>query len=226
MIYATTASPDKIRFKDRKIEFDNADIVFQRTRPVEVTVKYGDTGRPAKNVFVELNNRSAGQWEVTGDDGRVELTVPAGEYRAMYLVEFGTPYISRYSVEAILQHKVEPPDMEQPKLEITLEPAATIDIEIVDAESGKPLPEVDVWIGDGEEKDSYQWRSWKPPRTSMVDRPRSDKDGKLRLFARPGLIVVGPGDEYPPKGYPSRKGGVELAVKGGDRRSVRLEMSR
>ncbi len=226
MIHATTATPDKIRFKDRKIEFDMATLVFRRTRSVPVAVTYGDTGMPAKNVFVEIHSRGGGQYKITDATGKVELELPPGEYRASYLTEHQTPYISRYSVESILTHTVQPIGTDQRLLEIKLEPAGILDIEIVDATTKKGLKDVDVWVGDGTTQSSYQWRSWKPPRLSMVERPTTDANGKLRLFVKPGLIVVGPGDQHPPQGYPRRTGGKEIAIKGGERRSVRLEMSR
>ena len=229
-IYASTAPRGLIRFKEYEgntIEFDGATIEFQETMAVPIRVVYGDSGKPAKNVHVGLHNPTAGNGKRTDKTGKVTLRLPPGKYKASYLVEHKTPYISRYGQQAILSYEVVAGKQQKP-FEIRLEPAATLDIQIVDADTKEPLKGVDLWIEEEEDTSprDYFWRSWKMPRTSSVERPRTNAQGKMTVFIKPGTVGIGPGYEFEPRGYDSCKNGVEKTLKPGERKSLVLEMKK
>jgi len=183
MIFAATLPIDR-QITDEPIVPDGDTMFFAALRSVPVSVVYDDAGLPAENVNVHLGNSDASHWQVTDAAGNAELRVPPGDYDVRYLAQHGTPYISRYSWKAVLDHTVESGNDSADPFEIRLEPAAIVNIQIVDADTGDPLDDVDIRFEQDGERHEYMWQSWKPPRTSMVDRPRTDTTGKNASLLR------------------------------------------
>ena len=79
------------------------EIRFPAPRNVPIQVLYGDTGKPAIKVWVELFAKNAGAYKTTDAAGRTQLEVPAGEYRLDLLPAYKTPYLetdSTFKVDA------------------------------------------------------------------------------------------------------------------------------
>ena len=226
-LFASTAAKKKFRFgdDDLKIHRDGMKLVFQGVKRCPVSVLYGDTGKPAKNVMVELGNKLANHSGVTNADGKAELRLPPGEYRVSYLTEFGTAYISRHSRDSIMNHTIPIGDAEA-ELVIRLEAAGRVEIEVVDAHIGRPIKGADVSVAEGDFKRDYMWRSWKPPNISMVDRPRSDEDGKMTVFLKPGTYTIEAGNEHTPLKYTSAGSAQEITIKASETKSLQLKMKR
>ncbi len=193
-------------------------------RMVPVTVVNGDTGKPAKNVRIEFSNDKSVVETLTDEDGRIHLSLEPGKYKVNYLVEYGTPYVSRDSQEDGIEFEVSSRDGQQSTLEIRLEPAATVDIQIVDEVTGLPLEGVDIryLMNDEQVPREYAWRSYQAPSSVMVDKPRTDSKGKMRVFFKPGLVSIFAGGEAIPKGYYSSARRIQLAS--GDRKSLTIAM--
>lgn len=223
-IFTATLPAEQIQ-PDENLEPDGTTLVFESLQSVPISVVYDDTGLPAKNVFVSLNNDDTSHWKVTDTLGNVELKVPRGEYKLSYLVEFGTPYISRHSRGAILEHTVGSTDNQRKPAQIRLELAATVEIEVVDAETGEPLEGVDIWCDPKGQHDGYAWRTWKPPRFSMGGRRQTNPSGKLTMLFMPGEYTIHPGDDYRPRGY-GNANTVKKSLVAGNTYSVKLTMER
>lgn len=185
----------------RKIYTDEIELTLIKPVAVTFQVVYGDTGLPAPNVHTCMTG-----WKTTDENGIAVLKLEPGTYKEQLLIPaVGTPYLETELDEEIVVDG-EPNKM---PIELRLKPACTINVTILDADTGEPIPDADLWMNrpdlplwksNGSGRFGVQFRSWKEP-VVHFDKPRSSKEGKLRAFVEPGTFRFGVGDDFRPKGY-------------------------
>ncbi len=191
---------------------EEIEVRFAATRNVPIQVLYGDIGKPAVKAWVELAGKNGGAATTSDAVGRAQLEVPAGQYRLHLLPAYKTPYLETESALKV--------DAQSPIAEhiIKLRPAAMVEIKVLDQETGRGIPNVDLWHelkGGGREE--YYSTSWEVA-THIVhrDRERTDKNGVIREFLEPGKHRIGVALEASPKGYaPMEPDGKEIDCQPG-----------
>ena len=184
------------------------DLKFAKIREVTVQVLYSDTRKPAPKVFVCANNKEAGTGVASDNEGRALLRLPPGKYDLELLPAKGTPYL-------LTNGKIEVP--KRPAKEPTvveLRPAAVVEVQVLDAVTGKGVADVDLWreITQLPSPDSYStvqkyhevhfFRSYEQETNIChVERPRTDSNGALRALFEPGKHRIGVAKEAFPEGY-------------------------
>jgi protocatechuate 3,4-dioxygenase beta subunit len=178
------------------------ELVFPRPRQVKIRVVYGDTLKPAQKVGVGGMVTEAGFWETTNEEGFIETPLAEGRYKIVASPRYGSPYLKTEAEIAVSAETVKEP------FTIELRPAAVVDITVVDAITGKPLEGVDVGLNGS----VHGYRSWEvETRISHYERPRSDKNGKMRVLFEPGQHRISIGLEAYPAGYvPIDVGGKDI----------------
>jgi protocatechuate 3,4-dioxygenase beta subunit len=217
---ATTKGPQPAR--DGSPVF-TGDLALTLATPIEVPIRLitGDTGRPAPKVLVQAVEGLVNTMETTDDQGRVRLRIPPGTYRMQYLPAHGTPYLV---TDDELVVGANPP---AEPIVAKLRPAAIVEVEVVDADTGEGLPNVDLWRQTGPDggRELLYFRSWElATRIARVDRPRTDARGLLRALVGPGTHRLGVGWESYPRGYQAVEAeGQEIKSVAGE--TVRLKFA-
>ena len=224
-VYAATTEPKNVRHLDTAFLFDGMKIEFRKRHLSRITVVYGDTGKPAKNVYVNVYGDDAHQSKVTNADGEIEVRLPVGKYKVGYRAEYGTPYYSRDMSEDRIIHSIRDDENGNP-LTVKLERTATVQITVLSEPVGRPLDGVDIWVKGGDYSGSYRWRSFKPPNISSSESPRSNADGKLQVFLPEGEYRIGAGNRYPPARHDPDTDGTQLKVRAGETMELTLRLSR
>ncbi|WP_145416391.1 carboxypeptidase-like regulatory domain-containing protein [Planctomycetes bacterium K23_9] len=224
-VYAATSEPRNVAHLGRAILFDGMTIEFRKRQRSRITVLYDDTGKPAKNVFVNVSGDDAHQSETTDANGQIEVLLPPGEYKVGYRTEYGTPYYSRHAREGRIVHRISGDTNGNP-LTIRLERVATLQITVLSDPTGRPLEGVDIWVKGGDYTGSYAWRSWKPPNISSVERPRTDADGQIQLFLLAGVYRIGAGDQFAPVRHQIDTKGSEVQLQAGQSQAITLKLKR
>ena len=179
------------------------ELVFPRPRQITFRVVYSDTGQPAERVGVGANVTQAGFWETTDENGLVTAPLADGSYDLGIAPRFGTPYLKAERQVVVSEESALEP------IEIQMDPAAVVEITVLDEDTGEPLESVDVWWEeprpDGRsDRHVRWWRSWEAEtRISHAELPRTDADGKVRVLFPPGDLRIGVGLEAYPEGYQS-----------------------
>ncbi|TWT35164.1 Regulatory protein BlaR1 [Posidoniimonas corsicana] len=179
------------------------ELVFPRPRQVTFRVVYSDTGQPAQGVGVGATVTQAGFWETTAENGLVTAPLADGSYDLGIFPRFGTPYLKAERQVLVSEESVRKP------IEIEMDPAAVVEILVLDESTGEPLEGVDVWWEekrhDGRPYRQVRgYRSWEvETRISHYERPRTDTDGKVRVLFPPGDLRIGVGLRAYPEGYRS-----------------------
>jgi len=181
-------------------------LTFVRPREVPVLVLYGDSRKPAPNVFVDGSQKEASSWQTSGNDGRATLRLPPGEFKLSLLPATGSPYLR---TDGTLQVPESPP---KEPIVFLLRPAAAVEVRVVDADTGQGLADVDLWCEKTFQRspdsppehyrEVHSFRSWEVG-THLVhsEEPRTNADGVLRALFEPGKHRIGVGKESFPKGY-------------------------
>jgi len=192
------------------------DVTLTLVRPLAVPIKLltGDTARPAAKALVQAAEGDVNTLETTDDQGRVTLLLPPGNYRLSTLPARGTPYL--VTEDRLVVGPTPPAEV----VEARLRPAGVVEITVVDAETGKGIPGVDLWRQtdpDGRRELLY-FRSWEvATRIAHVDRPRTDSRGTLRALVEPGRHRLGVGLESYPTGMKVvESGGQEVDAQPGE----------
>jgi protocatechuate 3,4-dioxygenase beta subunit len=199
------------------------EIRFAASSNVPIQVLYGDTGKPAVRVWVELFAKNASAYKTTDAAGRTQLGVPAGEYKLNLLPAYKTPYLETESTFKV--------DADSPLTEriVKLRPAAEVEIRVLDQETGRGVPNVDLWHATkGGGREEYYSTSWEVA-THIVhrDRERTDKNGVIQEFFEPGKHRIGVALEAFPKGYaPIEPDGREIDFQPGKPIFVEFRMRR
>ena len=181
-----------------KIHTKEALLKFARTVDVPIKVVFGDTGQPASKVFTNMHT-----WSETNENGIATLKLAPGTYKNQYLSPArGTRYLVTELAEEVVVTR-EPP---KEPLVLKLKPACELDVTIVDADTGQPIPDVDLWMSDADAdpdtgRSEVMFRSHESPNLSHVDRPKSNQAGKLRALVEPGRHRFGVGNDFRPTGY-------------------------
>ncbi len=179
----------------------DAVITFDETHAVTFRVLYGDTGEPADRVGVA----GEGFLVTTDKQGLAKTRLSRNKHTIALSPRYGTPYLwTRQQLDLTKEVSDEP-------ITYRIDPAAIVDITVVDEATGAPLRDVDVWWDEpmeGRSNDTHRnvrgYRSWEvETRISHYERPRTDADGKVRLLFPPGEFRVGVGLDAYPKGYRS-----------------------
>ncbi len=194
-------------------------LTFQAVRDAKVRVVFGDTGGPAPGVYVGGSRVGVSASRTTNEQGEVTLRLPQGDFNVELLPATGTPYLVTNPKEK-LTIGAEPASK---AAVFELRRACVLDVLIVDADTGVPIPDVDLWIDGRQNPDEigsevvrsdFHFRSWHPP-VADVERPVSDKHGKLRALVEPGLRRLGAVHRKRPAGYTPDQGGQLLDCEAG-----------
>jgi hypothetical protein len=203
------------------------EIKFAKPREVRLRVVYGDTKKPAERVGVGGKVSVAGFWETTSAEGLVNVKLPVGAYDLGMSPRIGTDYLPTDQAVKISADAVNEP------ITLELQPASVVNITVVDGETGKPLPEVDVWweqkMGRGQVyQEARGWRSWEvETRISHYEEPRTNKEGKMRVLFPPGKHRIGVGNKSRPAGYAAiETEGREIECVVGKPVNIQFEMRR
>ena len=82
------------------------EVRFAAPRNVPIQVLYGDTGKPAVQVYAELFAKSGSAYKTTDAAGRTQLEVPAGVYELDLLPAYKTPYLeTKRSSQSMLRRR-------------------------------------------------------------------------------------------------------------------------
>lgn len=211
MFYAATSAPQQFRFEDPKVHANGMVLEFLKNDVVPVQVVYDDTGLPAENVYVGAYNAQGTCWRVTDKFGFVALELPPDDYHMSILSAHKTPYASIKDREkkTTLSAKLKAPHL------IRLKRAAEVEVEVVDEVTGRPVKGFDICFIKDDSRKEYMWRSWKMPRTSMVERPKTGKDGKMLVYLKPGEHEIAIGFREQPAGYRIKTRSMKIDCKPG-----------
>ena len=229
-IYAATREAVDSDANGNRVYSGDFEVVFAPPRKLKLRVVYDDTGEPAPQVGVGGKVTVAGFFETTDEDGFVEVLLPDGRYRLGIVPRYGSPYLRTESDVVVSAETA------QQTTTLRLRPAGVIDVTVVDADTGKPLVGVDVWLWLDREvpggTESYArvhgYRSWEvETRISHYESPRSDANGKMRVLFEPGKHRIGVALEAYPEGYePVERDGKEVHCRPGEPISVEFRMRR
>jgi protocatechuate 3,4-dioxygenase beta subunit len=199
-------------------------LMFPRPLPVKFRILYGDTGKPAEKVGLGGMVSEAGFWKTSDADGLIEAPLPKGRYKLSISPRYRSPYLRTDTEVEITEKTTEP-------ITLKLEPAGVVEITVVDADTGEPIPGVDVWSDSGggglrSSRSVHGYRSWEVETSiSHFESPKSDKDGKMRVNFAPGTHRIGVGLETFPEGYVAEEPeGVDVECEAGKPVSITLKM--
>ena len=160
------------------------DHCFLLPREVRLTVRYSDTGRPARAATVRaMSERTllrAGSVGTTDDDGRTTLHLRPGEYELAIEPPLDAPY--RPARKPV---KIGPEDVAAID-ELKLEPAAFVTLEAVDAKTGAGIEGVRFQYEAGT---SHKRRSL-PSQLVIVDHPFTDESRPVARDRRAGPAAI------------------------------------
>lgn len=199
-------------------------LMFPRPLPVKFRIVYGDTGKPAEKVGLGGMVLEAGFWKSSNAEGLIETPLPKGKYTLSMLPRYRSDYW-RTEAEVEITEKTSEP------ITLRLEPAGVVEITVVDADTGEPLPGVDVWrnhdsTGATLSRGIHDYRSWEEEtRLSHGVAPKTDKSGKMRVHFAPGKYRIGVGLETFPEGYVAvEPDGVDVECEAGKPVSITFKM--
>jgi len=205
-ISAATSDQRRRGLQGLPILVGDIQLTFVRPRDVPVLVLYGDSRKPAPNVFVDGSQKEASSWQTSGNDGRATLRLPPGEFKLSLLPATGSPYLM---TDGTFQVPESPP---KEPIVVLLRPAAVVEVRVVDADTGQGVADVDLWSEKTFRRspdsppeyyrEVHSFRSWEVG-THLVhsEQPRTNADGVLRALFEPGKHRIGVGKQSFPKGY-------------------------
>lgn len=208
---------------------------FGEARPHQVSflVLYDDTGKPASKVFVNVScGKEGSTCKTSNQKGLVTLRLPPGKGKVHLLPAKGTPYL-------VTDMPCEIPDKpEKDPIIVRMQPAGVAEINVIDADTGKGIENVDLWIEkfhfptpDGpprQYRTKYHYRSWEAEtHISHVEPGRTNADGFLRVLFKPGTHRIGVGLRSLPEGYRVvEHNGVEIDAVVGKPTQVTFHMKK
>jgi beta-lactamase regulating signal transducer with metallopeptidase domain/protocatechuate 3,4-dioxygenase beta subunit len=221
-LWAATCAPGRKGLEGRKIHIGTMDLTFNTAIDTPVVVLYDDSRKPAAKVLISAYDDRGGTGGRTDSEGRTSLRVPAGDYRVQILPAKGTPY---WITETTLAVPAKKPESPAPLL---LRPAAEVEVQVLDAETGKGIPGVDLWSENpslgapgptpGRFHDVHSFRSYElETNICHVERPRTNADGMLKALFQPGKQRIGVAYAAFPEGYePVEPDGKEIDAQIGE----------
>ncbi|HEY4313096.1 MAG TPA: M56 family metallopeptidase [Pirellulales bacterium] len=174
----------------RKLIVGEANLRLTHARNVQLKVEYGDTGVPVTGVSIWGVHRDRENIFITGrtdEAGVLNRAVLPGEYTLD--IRPGSATLRAGYIAMRLPLVVNDKPQEQ-TIVIQLPAACTLDIEVVDADSGRGIP--NVIVADAAEfEGGAKW-------TGHVIYGETNTAGKLRKLVPAGKHMYGP---LPPRGY-------------------------
>lgn len=215
-------------YYERPVYSGDFELVFPRPHDVTIQVVHDDTGELAPKVLVSGPRETANFNERTDDGGLVHVRLPKGTFEVEAWPRYQTPYFDT-SLEVVIGD--EPP--QQPFV-LRLRPAAIAEITVTDADTGNPLPGVDVWVqhpgsnGGDPYRQAPDYRSYEMETNRGHYGPsHSDENGRMRVNFEPGRHVIGIGRDVFPVGYvPVDPEGTEIECALGKVTKVAFQMRR
>jgi protocatechuate 3,4-dioxygenase beta subunit len=184
----------------KPVHTDGMEISFARSFEIPIQVLLGDTDKPGAGVMISGGNRDSTDWTSTNDQGRAKLELPAGKFAFRLLPASGTPYLITTERDVTIGSQ----STEMPMI-FRLRPATIVEISVEDADTGERLPNVDYWVADPwnlQNRIDHHFRSWDATtKTSRINRPVTDENGRLQTLFEPGEYHVGAGRNSLPTGY-------------------------
>jgi beta-lactamase regulating signal transducer with metallopeptidase domain len=226
MVVATTGPPSQSK---QQSQFRNGqEVICPRASDVNVSVLFGDTGKPAANVYISgANDNGAGSDSACTDEhGQVVLRIPSRKTTFQVIPEYLTPYAS--VLDGSVQLDVQKGSTNS--LTISLPPVAEVDIHVVDAATGEPVSGVDLWalLPDKSQKRHYHWASIEKPLVIRFGPSSSDEHGITPTRFAPGKYTLGLGDIYTPVGYEPTEfaEAVHVEFKAGEKSTLTMKLKR
>ncbi len=164
-IYAATSAGPQPEYQGATVLTGDFRVAMTTAVAVAVRMVYGDTGKPAAKVAVQAAGEDVNTLKTSDEDGLAILHLPPGHYRMENLPARGTPYLlSGGELDVTATPPAGP-------VVARLDPAAFVEISVVDAETGRGIADVDVWRSDKADgpRERYIFRSWEvATRTAWV----------------------------------------------------------
>lgn len=114
---------------------------------------------------------------------------------------------------------------------MNLQRGCPLNVNIVDDRTGRGIPDVDLWMRGGADRDDnpgrrpVENRSWEvATRRCPIDRLLSDREGHLRATISPGRYIIGAGFRHHPDGYESDDRGQEVEFVAGKNASLTIRL--
>jgi protocatechuate 3,4-dioxygenase beta subunit len=235
-IWLATKPGLKADQKGRPIFSENIEIRFRTPHKIPFDVVFADTGLPAPKVLVNcaLDDVSAGG--ATNEAGQIDLNLPGGKGRFELLPRIGTPYL-------VTNGPVEIPDAPASdfRVRLAVDRAAILELTVIDADTGMGLENVQLGravvdripddLGGAKlvtREEEHFFRSYEQEtRIARVERPKTDKDGRLTALFLAGSHRLGLVVASWPKGYrPVEPGPTTIACKAGETVRLTLKMQK
>ncbi|HEY3964945.1 MAG TPA: M56 family metallopeptidase [Planctomycetaceae bacterium] len=233
-VWGATTTDVQHDYQGAPVHIGELRLEFVTPLEIPVQVLLGDSDEPAAKVFVDGWNQQNDSNQTTDGLGRATLRLPPGEYRLHLLPAFGTPYLP-----SAHDHELDRPfvinDLPSAKpIVARLRPAAIIEVTVEDQTTGKGLPNVDVW-----QVVAPPARPGRPPHRELVivksfeavtrishhDSPRTDPQGKVRVFVEPGVHTIGVGlESFPETHFVVEPDGKSITCAAGETVQVRFAM--
>ncbi len=230
---ATTmeAQPD---YQGSPVHIGELHLTFVTPHEIPIRVLLGDSDEPADKAFVGGRNSQNGSHQVTDAQGRATLRLPPGEYRLSLMPAFGAPFLPTRDNRELDQPLVVRDLPPAEPVTMRLRPAAVIEVTVEDQTTGQGLPDVDLWRvvappplpGRPPHRDLIVVSSYEAE-TRIVhrDRPRTDAQGKMRVFIEPGVHTIGVGlESYPESHFVIEPDGKAVDCAAGEIVHVRFAM--
>lgn len=158
-----------------------------------------DTGSPAAKILLTVFNGEASQTQETNADGIVKLQLSQGEYGARMIPAAGTHYLVTTGKTFALANNAK-----SAQIDLELKIGGILEVTVVDADTGQPISNTDVWIreleGAASNQNELMDRAWEAPRV-ILERPLTNTDGELRTLLSPDDYRIGIGFAHCPVGY-------------------------
>jgi hypothetical protein len=191
---------------------------FRFPHEVAFQVLCEDTGKPAPKVLVT----GGGGDGTTNAEGHTMLKVPPGEYAFEMIPAYETPYLVSKGSFTV------GPKSSAPVIG-RLRRAAQVGVRIVDQETGRGIPGVDLWMAlEGGGRTDFYSTSWEAS-TRIVHRvrKRSDHNGDILDLIEPGKHRIGVGSQSYPKGYEiTEPDGQEIDCRAGELTIAKFQLRR
>src|SRR5262245_3468332 len=194
-VYSATTPEHRETYQDQPIVDLPLDVTLHSVRTISVLVVAGDTGQPMSGISVSgLQNRASGPYAFgkSDKDGKLQLKLPPGQYKLQ-----GSPPRTTDFVKTVEDLVVEQAPAEQ-SARLRIDRGCVLILKAIDVDTGAGIREVSFWQ---ELTDGRRGRRSVQSHTTMVDNPKSNAQGELRVVVEPGVRSFGVGFNPLPDGY-------------------------
>ena len=223
-VYAATFDGAQPDYDNSPVLTGEIKVALTTAVAVPIRLVLGETGQPAEKAFVQAGGSSG----ITDKEGRAILHLSPGHHTMQNWPCVGTPYlVSGGDLDVTAEAPPAP-------ILAKLDPAAFVEVTVVEAESGRGIADVDVWREQGPNVDEgtnqvtrkpVVVRSFEAPGLVRRDRPRTDAGGKARFPIEPGPQRLGVAREsFPPDREVVEADGQEVVCKPGETASLRFTL--